>query len=84
MKNVVATSALLVLIAGSAFAASSQRNERPDVNTSAATEQQQIQVRAETVFSNKELLRAGLTSNQITDVTVFDTPQAIDERGNDN
>lgn len=84
MKNVIAASALLVMIAGSAFAASNQRNERPDVNISSASTAHQERVNAKSLFSPKDLLRAGLTMNQQTSVTVFDAPLGIEERGNDN
>lgn len=84
MKNLIAASTLLVLIAGSASAASLQRNERPDLNVPTSTAQQTTQVSAKDVFSNRELRRAGLTKNQAIAVTVFDSPSIIDERGNDN
>jgi hypothetical protein len=84
MKNLIAASTLLVLIAGTASAAGLQRNERPDLNLATSTAEQTTQVSAKDVFSNRELRRAGLTMNQAISVTVFDSPSIIDERGNDN
>ena len=84
MKNVIAASTLLVMIAGSAFAAANQRNERPDLKTVTSVSRSQEQVVAKSLSSPKDLLRAGLKMNQPTAVTVFNAPRIIEERGNDN
>ncbi len=85
MKNVIATSALLILVAGAASAAGNQTRERPDPNAVPASAAQTIEVKASTVYSNsKELARAGLMSDDSVEVTVVPSTGVVDMRSRDN
>lgn len=76
MKNIVAASAILAIFAsaGIASAASSQRNERPSAAPTSvviADKAQEVSVVADTLYSTKELSRAGLEADDVVNVTVF-------------
>jgi hypothetical protein len=60
VKNKVTTSTLLMLLAGAASAASDQNHERPDLQATPVTSVQKKEVKAGSIYSTKELARAGL------------------------
>lgn len=85
MKNIFATSALLILVAGAAAAAGNQTRERADPNPVPVTAAQTIEVKASTVYANnKELARAGLMSNDSVKVTIIPSTGMVDMRSRDN
>ncbi len=85
MKNIIATSALLILVAGAAAAAGNQTRERADPNPVPVMTAQIVDVNASTIHSNsKELARAGLMSNDSVSVTIFPSTGMIDMRRADN
>jgi hypothetical protein len=60
VKNKVTTSALLMLLAGAASAASDQNHEGPELQATPVTSVQKKEVKAGSIYSTKELARAGL------------------------
>lgn len=85
MKNILATSALMILVAGAAAAAVNQPRESPDQNAVSVTAAQTIEVKASTVyFNNKELARAGLMSNDNIEVTIIPSTGMTDMRSREN
>lgn len=84
MKNLVAMSAMLALLAGAASAASNQTNERPDTRTAPVVAAQTVQVKASSIYSTKELARAGLTANATVEVTAVPSNGMMDMRRRDN
>ncbi|MEX1662579.1 hypothetical protein [uncultured Thioclava sp.] len=77
MKHIIATSAVLALLAGSASAASNQTHERHASFPNGVTATDTAKVEASTVYSNKELQRAHLEPTDIVPVTVFQAPDNI-------
>ncbi len=79
MKYIVATSAILALFAGAVSA-----DERPDIQPTAAIDMHTtMKVPAESVYSEKELSRAGLTAGDTVDLTVFPTTGLVDAPSRD-
>lgn len=85
MKNIIVASTILALFAGVASASSIQPNERPDVSRSAPiTVQSSEQVQAKSLYSDKELQRAGLNATDIVNLTVIPSNGAVESLGGDN
>ncbi len=83
MKNILATSALMILVAGAATAASSRSPERPD-SVVPDTSAQTGEVKASTIYTNnKELKRAGLKPNDKVEVTIIPSTGIVDRRSRD-
>ncbi|SEN33208.1 hypothetical protein SAMN05216227_101171 [Pseudorhodobacter antarcticus] len=78
MKNIVAASTIFVLLAGAASAASNVRNERPDFAMPKVSVEQAEQVKADTLYTPKELQRAGRDANDLVTVTVFPSTGKVD------
>ncbi|NBE06939.1 hypothetical protein [Paragemmobacter ruber] len=85
MKNVIATSALLILVAGAASAAGNDSRQRADFNPAPVTPAQTVQVEAGAIYkSNKELNRAGVSADESVQVTVIPSSGLVDKRDGDN
>ena len=79
MKYIVATSAILALFAGAVAA-----DERPDIQPTKAIDMHTtMEVMAGSLYSKKELSRAGLTAADTVDVTVFATTGLVDAPSRD-
>ena len=84
MKNILAASTILVLLAGAASAADNMSRERPDMLGTATASLQKTQVKASSIYSPKELARVGLMSNDTVDVSIFPTSGMMEMSGRDN
>ena len=84
MKNIFAASAVLMLLAGAATAADNQSRERPDPQGTSLTDVQKVEVKAGTIYSPKELVRAGLMANDLVEVSVLPTTNVVEMTGRDN
>lgn len=85
MKNIVITSAILTLFAGAVSAANLQSRERPDTAPNGFAAAQNVeQVKAASIFSEKELQRAGLMASDTVDVTVFPSTGRVDAPSREN
>ncbi|KEO60074.1 hypothetical protein [Thioclava indica] len=78
MKRIVATSAVLALFAGAAFAAGPQTNERPGAPPTAVVSEHKVQVKAGDLYFNKERVRMGLEAGDLVDVTHFPETGLVD------
>jgi hypothetical protein len=83
MKNIVAASTILVLLAGGASAAANGGNERPDFATPKVNVENTETVKAGTLFSTKELQRAGREASDTIEVTVFPSTGIVDAPSKD-
>ncbi|KEO61600.1 hypothetical protein [Thioclava indica] len=84
MKHIIATSAVLALLAGTASAANTQMHQRHAPFPNGVTATQTASVPADSVYSNKELERAHLTPTELVKVTVIPAPDYIIPSKHDN
>ncbi|WP_417806845.1 hypothetical protein [Thioclava sp.] len=84
MKHIIATSAVLALLAGTASAANTQMHERHAAFPNGVTATDTAKVQASTVYSNKELQQAHLNPTSLVTVTVIPAPDHITPSKHDN
>ncbi|MBN2741065.1 MAG: hypothetical protein JXR35_09205 [Rhodobacteraceae bacterium] len=80
MKHIIATSAVLALLAGAASANTSQTHERHASFPDGVMATDTAKVEASSVYSPKELHRAGLESTDTVKVTVIPTTENLSTR----
>lgn len=83
MKLILAASTALALFAGGAFASINEPNERPDAPAQLTTSAQKAEVKASSLYTKKELERAGLEANDTVEVTVFPSTGVVEAPSRD-